>query len=287
MTNAYCDLATLKSAGALNISGNGYDGRLLALLEEASRAIDAHCSRHFFVLSATRQFEAARWTTQPHQLLVPDLIAATSVRVAAHVGGLVADSAWRTAAYQLYPLDAFPEQPWGRPYTRMALAWPGVVRRDQPVPPALVEVAGRWGYRQVMEATGATLAANASAETATLTVSSGDGFSPGQTLALDDEQVYVTAVGRASLTVSRGVNGTAAAAHQKGAAISVHRYPGPVTEACLQLATHLWQLREQALVGAGVGAGVWGGNRRQAAGAPTPLGGEAAALVAPFRKLAI
>ncbi len=50
MTNAYCDLVTLKSAGALNITGSVYDLRAppkalvcVSLLEEASRQIDNPC----------------------------------------------------------------------------------------------------------------------------------------------------------------------------------------------------------------------------------------------------
>ena len=87
MTNAYCNLALLKSGGALNITGTAHDGRLLALLEDASRLIDGYCNRHFYVLHATRQFEASRWTAGMQQLLVPDLIAADSVRVAARFDG--------------------------------------------------------------------------------------------------------------------------------------------------------------------------------------------------------
>ena len=100
---------------------SAHDGRLLALLEEASRLIDGHCNRYFYVLHATRQFEANWWTAGMQQLLVPDLIAANSVRVAARFDGPPGEPRWRTASYRLYPLDAAPDQPWGRPHTRMAI----------------------------------------------------------------------------------------------------------------------------------------------------------------------
>ena len=246
MTNAYCDLALLKSGGALNITGSAHDGRLLALLEEASRLIDGHCNRYFYVLHATRQFEANWWTAGMQQLLVPDLIAANSVRVATRFDGPPREPRWRTASYRLYPLDAAPDQPWGRPHTRMAID----VGADLGVCPgaychALVEISGRWGYRQVVNDTGATLAAELGKADAALTVSDGAPFSPGQTLSVDDEQVYITAVSETGVTVDRAVNGTAAAAHMTGAAIGIYRYPAPVVEACLQLAMQLWRGPEQ------------------------------------------
>ena len=147
MTNAYCDLATLKSAGALNISSSGYDGRLLALLEEASRLIDGYCNRHFYVLHTTRRFDG----DGGQQLALPDLVSLDRVRVRRAPG--TAAVAWPAAAYRLYPLDAAPDQPWGRPYTRLAAA----PDTRFPVGPAAVEVSGRWGFRQVTESGGLAL----------------------------------------------------------------------------------------------------------------------------------
>ena len=245
MTNAYCDLATLKSAGALNINGSVYDRRLLALLEEASRLIDGYCNRHFYVLEATRQLESNWWSPGLQQLVVPDLVSVRSVRVAAKFDRPAGEPRWRTAAYRLYPLDAAPERSWGRPYTRMAIepfCTPQCRRTDCH---ALVEIAGRWGYRQVTADTGATLAAAAATGDATITVSNGAGFSPGQTLALGDEQLHVTGVDDKDVTVERGENGTEAAAHMSGAAVARFRYPAPVTEACLQLAVQLWHTRDR------------------------------------------
>ena len=280
MTNAYCDLALLKSGGALNITGSAHDGRLLALLEEASRRIDGHCNRYFYVLHATRRFEANWWTAGMQQLLVPDLIAANSVR---HRRGRPAclpcpdgpprEPRWRTASYRLYPLDAAPDQPWGRPHTRMAIdvgadlgVCPGAALPDCH---ALVEISGRWGYRQVVNDTGATLAAELGEADTTFAVSDGVPFSPGQTLSVDDEQVHVTAVSETEITVARAVNGTAAAAHMTGAAIGIYRYPAPVVEACLQLAMQLWRGPEQPPSGR---AG---------------LGREVETLLSPYRKLPV
>ena len=268
MTNTYCDLALLKSAGALNITGATHDGRLLSLLEEASRLIDGHCNRHFYVLRAARRFEAKGCSTEMRQLLVPDFIAADSVKVAARPDGPLGEPLWSTAAYRLYPLDAAPDRPWGRPYTRVAIAPAGAPQGSAGCP-ALVEIAGRWGYRQVVNDTGATLAADTSAGDATLTVSDGAPFSPGQTLSLGDEQLSVTALSDTELTVERAVNGTSAAAHTTGASIGLYAYPAPVVEACLQLAMRLWRGDEPAQPGR------------------TGLGRETETLLAPYRKLPV
>lgn len=276
MTNAYCDLATLKSAGALNINGSGYDGRLLSLLEEASRVIDGYCNRHFFTLEATRQFEARWQAAGLQQLLVPDLVSAATVRVAARAvneNGQGDGPEWRTPYYRLYPLDAAPDQPWGRPYTRLAM-WPGWSSR---IPPpgchTLVEVAGRWGYREVTADVGASIAPGAAvgpgdtSMTVTAEIAAAS-LAAGQTLAVEQEQLYVTAVEGQQVTVERGVNGSEAAAHAPGTSIGVFRYPGPVTEACLQLAAGLWPARN-------------GGEETEG------LGREVEGLLSAYRKLAV
>ncbi len=270
MTNAYCDLAAVKSAGALNIAGTAYDGRLLALLEGASRQIDAYCNRRFYIRQAAVQFEVSRWSAELQQLLVPDLAAVDSVKVARGSAGPEGNPVWATASYRLFPLDAAPARPWGRPYTRVAIESSGGLcngelrRRASAV---RVEISGRWGYREVVADTGAVIGANdLDAESATLEVSDGASFAPGQTLAVDAEQLYVTAVAENQLTAERGVNGTAATAHSAGANIRIYRYPGPVSEACLQLAVRLWHSRDRAAAAVGGGRQIQNSGKRAGPG---------------------
>ena len=113
MTNAYADLTTLKSSGMLNITGTGSDARLLALLEDVSRWIDGHCNRHFYVLETTRTFNGGGL-----ELLVPDLISITSLKTDEN-RDRVYELTWAGGDYLLYPLNAEPQQPWGRPYSRV------------------------------------------------------------------------------------------------------------------------------------------------------------------------
>ena len=77
-----------------------------------------------------------------------------------------------------------------------------------------------------------------------LTVTVAEGLSPGQTLSIDAEQLYVTSVSTNDLTVVRGVNGTAAAPHAEGSRITRSVYPNEITEACLLQTSRLWRRRD-------------------------------------------
>ena len=265
MPNAYCDLATLKSGGALNITGSAYDSRLLALLEEASRRIDGYCNRHFYVLHTTRRFDVNWEVNWPvnwpagggMQLLVPDLIGVERVSAGNPGSGPGIDWAWAPEDYRLYPLDAAPTQPWGRPYTRLAVSHDASAGRCFPTGPATVEITGRWGFREVKADSGTAIKDDADLEAldTRLTLVEGGILSAGQTLSVGAEQLYVAAVDGEDVTVERGVNGTDAAVNPAGSAIAVYRYPGPVTEACLQLASQMWHNRDILAAPGGAGTG--------------------------------
>ena len=239
MTNAYADLTTLKSSGMLNITGTGSDARLLALLEDVSRWIDGHCNRHFYVLETTRTFNGGGL-----ELLVPDLISITSLKTDEN-RDRVYELTWAGGDYLLYPLNAEPQQPWGRPYSRVLVDTQTGTKAAFPNGNSVVEIVGKWGFREVVEDSGADINEGGvfgSADT-TLTVTDGAKFSVGQSLLIESEQLYVTAITANDLTVERGINGTLAVVHPDGADVSLYRYPGSVLEACLLLASRLWLSR--------------------------------------------
>ena len=241
MTTAYADLDTLKSTAVLNLTGSAFDSRLLALLEDVSRWIDAHCNRHFYVLTASRRFDGDGGT----QLGIPDLISVTTL-ASDEDQDRVFETTWSSSDYLLYPLNAEPQQPWGRPYSRLLVDKAAGSRASFPSGPSTVEIAGRWGFREETQDSGADIneGATFSASDTLLTVTDGTRFAPGQTVLIDAEQLYITAISANDLTVSRGVNGTTAATHADGADISIFRYPGPVVEACLLRASRLWRSRD-------------------------------------------
>ena len=283
MTNAYCDLATLKSGGALNITGAAHDARLLALLEESSRWIDAYCNRHFYLLHATRRFDGGGG----RQLQVPDLVGVTSLKTlkggegresgnpARSGSGSGSGEVWGADDYRLYPLNAEPGQPWGRPYTRLLLNPDSSGKSRFPQGSATVEIAGKWGFQAVTADSGTVIKDNSPigpSDTRLMVKAAVAGnagavtVSAGHTLAIGEEQLYVAGQSgqlEAELTVQRGVNGTVAASHDAGAAVAVYRYPTAVAEACLQLASQLWNDRGYTAIAAGGGrTGVGGGPGR-------------------------
>ena len=109
-------------------------------------------------------------------------------------------------------------------------------------------VTGVWGYRLFAEASGATLAAAVAADDAAMTVSDGSQFRVGQTVLLGAggkdaaaaEQALVTAVDGDELAVSRGLNGSAAAAHASGEGVGILRWPASVERAALIQAARIW-----------------------------------------------
>ncbi len=144
MTNAYADLDTLKSPAVLNLTGSAFDSRLLALLEDVSRWIDTHCNRHFYVLTASRRFDGAGGT----QLLIPDLVSLTTL-ASDEDQDRVFETTWSNSDYLLYPLNAEPQQPWGRPHSRILVDTAAGSRASFPSGPSTVEITGRWGFRDL------------------------------------------------------------------------------------------------------------------------------------------
>jgi len=250
MTSAYADLDTLKSPAVLNLTGNAFDSRLLALLEDVSRWIDTHCNRHFYVLTASRRFDGTGGT----QLRIPDLVSLTTLS-SDEDQDRVFETTWSSSDYLLYPLNAEPQQPWGRPYSRLLVDVAAGSRAAFPSGPSTVEIAGRWGFREETQDSGADIneGATFSASDTLLTVTDGTRFAAGQTVLIDTEQLYITAISGNDLTLSRGVNGTAAATHVNGADIAIFRYPGPVVEACLLRTSRLWRSRDPAEAGGNTG----------------------------------
>jgi len=250
MTNAYAGLTTLKSAGVLNITGAGFDDRLLALLEDVSRQIDGYCNRHFYVLTTTRRFDGGKGRT----LNVPDLVSITSLKTDEDYDRTY-ELTWASTDYLLYPLNAEPQQPWGRPYTRILVDIEGGSRSTFPSGGPTVQVAGKWGFREVTEDSGADINEGGSFTSAdtTLTVTDGTKFSVGDTISIESEALYVTSISTNDLTVTRGVNGTTATAHDDATDVSLYRYPGTVVEACLMQATRLWKRKDSAYAHAGDG----------------------------------
>lgn len=237
-------------------SGQSY---LINALEFASARIDEICGQYFAPFIETRPFDATQryvaW--YPNQLLLDRaLLEATEVKVADQTltqwDGLVYADKF-TSDYCLYPIGKSP-----------ALALQGLQNRATWLPlvnyawgPAAfmgaITVRGIWGYRHHYSSEGWLASGNTvqndpdiSASATTINIENSALFSPGMLIRVGDEFMSVSAVTNGTpdtLTVVRGVRGSTAAIHLKGAAIDIW-YPEPnIVRACLRWANYLYQRR--------------------------------------------
>ncbi len=271
--NTYGDLAELKRR--LNVTGVASDSGLWMALHAASRAVDGFCNRIFYTQLATRTFDVA----DPDGFAVPDLVSVVSLREDANRDRLF-ETAWSADDYMLYPLNAEPESPSGRPYSRVT-ANPNGGRRHFTTGRSAVQVEGLWGYRSSV--VGAAIRLNTDGNLAqdaeTIAAVNGADAVAGRTLQIEAEQVYVRGVSGNNLTVLRGVNGTQAVAHVSPAAADLHVHPPEVVEAALMLAGDTWKRKDARYVDAG-GAGEGYGQSRG-------LHRDVAALLSPLRRLPV
>lgn len=232
MPYSYVGLTSLKSS--ITIGDAADDARLRAVLEAVSLQVDEECRRTFRTYLATRYLTA---DGAGRVLLDADLLAVTSLKGDPGGARTYAD-AWTTTDYDLQPDNAVAERV---PYWAIettsggAFSFPTGVRRG-------VQVAGKWGYWEDLVSAGTLGAAIADTTTTSVTLAAGHGLEPLQTILVDAEQIYLTGFSAANVaTVERGVNGTTAAAHLNGAAVSRYRYPGPVVEATRIQAARIFQ----------------------------------------------
>ncbi len=232
----YGDLTKLKDASLLDnpAGGSGADVALLNLLLAVSEAVDRHCNRHFYALTETRWFDGTGEAVLP----LPDTIAVSSVRSDDDETGDYR-TAWQSSEYQLLPLNASPEEHWGRPYHTLRVRGNGPRQRFERGS-ARYEVRGRWGFGERLEHSRARLRSSLSETATLLDVSNGADFAVGQTIAAGSERMLVRTVSSNRLTVTRGLNGTSPQQHQLNGTLYIVRWPAPVERAALINAARLW-----------------------------------------------
>lgn len=231
----YGDLTKLKDASLLDdpASGPAADAELFQLLLAVSEAVDGYCNRHFYALTETRYFDGSGGAA----LSLPDLVTVGSLKSDDDDDG-VHETVWAADEYQLLPLNAAPTAHWGAPHHAVRVRSGGAKARFEPGQ-ARYAIAARWGYREVLEGAG-LLYGSLTTTSTTLSMSAGAGFAAGQTLAVGSERMLVTGVSRGTLTVARGLNGTASGDHARRAPVSIVRWPAPVERAALINTARLW-----------------------------------------------
>lgn len=209
----------------------GSEALLLPLLALASREVDIRTRRAFYVVSESRDFDALDTSTA----LLNDLLTLTSLKTdddKDYTYGVT----WATTDYLLAPWNTYPK-------TRLSVAPDGNYDFD-PSHQRSVRIVGTWGYGDGRRAApwddNAGTITLADATTTAAVISSAGIVAQGATYLIDgSEQVYVESTAGTAAVVTRGVNGTTAAAHTT-ATIKRAAYPLMVKEAVIYIARELY-----------------------------------------------
>ena len=106
-----------------------------------------------------------------------------------------------------------------------------------------LSILGSWGYTaDTVSVTTSDLIGSTTATS--VSVTSATDLGPAQTILIDSEQLYVTAISGNTLTVERGVNGSTADSHSGGASLYRYDYPELVVQAALDLSKIVFRDRD-------------------------------------------
>ena len=106
-----------------------------------------------------------------------------------------------------------------------------------------LSVVAEWGYTaNTLSVT--TSDAITSTTATSVSVTSATSLGPAQTILIDSEQLYITAISGNTLTVERSVNGSTGATHSGGASLYRYDYPELVVQACLDLSKIVFRDRD-------------------------------------------
>ena len=229
MPNFYVHRGDLKSALSIRASATADHALLDTAAEAISRLIDDYVGYHFYPASGTRYYTPIKGTylSLDYPLLNVDAIQTSSN------GGSTYGSTMTSNDYYLAPYNATEESPrrpwWGieiRPTaTSSGAVFPMITRGAR--------ILGTWGYYDERVTSTAVLATGvANATVTTITLTGATSLHPGQTIRIDDEQMFVeyspttsTGAHTSGVTVKRAQNGTPGATHASGTAIQIYTYP--------------------------------------------------------------
>ena len=113
----------------------------------------------------------------------------------------------------------------------------------------VITILGTWGYAEDKSPDTTTINAAITSTTATsCTVASASNLSPGNTIIIDTEQLYVRSISSTTLTVIRGVNGSTAATHSDATTVERFIYPADVTMVSADIARILYRDRDMGIL---------------------------------------
>lgn len=242
--NLYADVNAFRGLFINNQTLDANDqAAVIRALEAASRRVDDMTHRTMYAETATRVLNGngRSW------MWVPDLLAVTTIKLDED-GDRTFELTLAAAADYYLKRRGYKDED-ALPYTTLELDHVNGQRTSLLKQRRLVQIVGRWGYieeTEAVESAGTAITGTlADATDLTLATSADADLGIGQTLKLENEQVYISGGTTSPWTVVRGVNGTTAAAH---AAVAVNRYvyTPKIVQATLILAGRLIKRRESS-----------------------------------------
>lgn len=220
--NHYARLSHVKTDVA-GVTGTTLDATYLRAIDAESRSFERECGgRYFYTQVATRYYDGNGQT----RLWFPDyadVISVTSLKFDEDGDGTYELTLTEGADFYLWPDNTTPKR-------RIDLDLNHGQRGSFPVGRRKVEVVGKFGYSEEWELVGTKATGITSADGTTADMSAGHTVEAGDVIKVDDEQLYVSAVAANTLTLTRAINGTTAAAHSNGVSVYVRRYPRDIEE---------------------------------------------------------
>ncbi len=244
--NLYADLAAFRGLFVDNHTLDATDQvAVLRALGDGARRVESITGREFFAETATRILDGSGRSWQ----WIPDLLAEDTIKLDEDGDRTFELELVQGTDYYLKRRGYRDED--ALPATVLELDTINGQRGHLLQRRRLIEfgAATRWGFTEeteAVEASGTPITGTLDDETELTLVTSADAdLGIGQTLKLEDEQVYIKDGATSPWTVVRGVNGTTAVAH---AAVAVNRYvyPDGVPMAALILAGRLIKRRDSS-----------------------------------------
>lgn len=223
--NNYCRLRHVKRRVLQdNPQDATYDEEYLDLIEDASRVFQGDTHRQFHSTVETIYLDGDGTRT----LLLPNgrlLISVSSLKLDDGDDGTYETTLVEGTDYRLIPTHE--DQKYG-----VELLTQGTQIHHWPAAQSSIELTGTFGWSEETEATGLSgTVADATTTTLTADANAGGILEAGDTILVEDEQMEVTETPtQTSVAVTRGINGTTAAAHTSKA-ILLRRFPRDVEQA--------------------------------------------------------
>lgn len=218
----------------LSYSDGGVDDVIWVYLRAASRAIDNHCKRQFYVTTGNKIIQPG--ANERAEMEIPDCLRINTIDVDTDEDFDYADESWVYGQdYVLSSAQAF--YPSALPGRQIRVLSNGRYALN---PSHRYRINAEWGFGDGYNSLPAEFANStcsvADGESTTIALTTGHLVEPGHTIYVEGEAMFVQAVDVDEATVVRAVNGTMGRYHDDPEMVSIYRYPEMVRQCCIDMA---------------------------------------------------